>query len=115
MSKPDPRKRKSGEAEAVGALLGGMSRTLHLDEKAKEFALFALWQQVVGGSFQGRTRAVRLARQGEKLLLQVKVQDSVTASELSFYLETYREVLNEFQPQTGFRLDGIELGVGTLS
>lgn len=114
MSKPDPKKRKSGEAEAVSALLGGMSRTLRLDEKAKEFALFALWQQVAEAAFPARTRAVRLACKGEKLFLQVKVQDSVTASELSFYLETYREVLNTFRPQTGFYLDGIELGVGQI-
>jgi hypothetical protein len=113
--KPPPRGPKNREITPLSKILPQVSRDLDLDSKVGEMALLSLWTTVVGGPLSARTRATRLLKRNGTNVLQVRVKDAATAGELSFLIDTLVSRLNSFAPQTGCRVAGIDLKIGTLS
>ncbi len=103
-----------GELRSLVDILPAVSEALQLDRKVQEMALLALWPQLVGATYAAHTRAVALKKRGDKFTLLVKVANAALASDLSFQLPVFLEALNRYQPQTGYRVDAIQLQVGSL-
>ena len=97
---------------AVSSLLGEVGRQLRLDDKVQEFSLIRLWPEVAGPDFARQSEAVKVERRNGKARLQVLVFDAGVATNLGFALEGIREALNAYAPQTGVRLDAIDLRLG---
>jgi hypothetical protein len=110
--------KRIGSLSSLAQVLPGVCDGLQLDKKINEMALLALFPGQVEGlcgqvAAQG-TRAIRLKKQGYKMLLVVKVSNAALASELTFQVPALKEALNRFQPQTGITVDQIQLVVGSL-
>ncbi len=107
-----------GSLSSLTDLLPAFSRDIGLERKVNEMALLALWISqvtiVAGPEAAEQSRATRLKKQGNQVLLQVKVSNAALASELGFHLPAIREGLNRFSPQTGLMVDRIQLSVGIL-
>ena len=123
-TKPFTNTKKSTKPKRVGSLasfaqvLPGVCDDLKLDRKINEMAFLALWpkqtEDICGKIAAENSRAVRLAKHGDKICLFVKVTHATLASEMGFQLPALKEALNRFQPQTGIRVDQIRLDVGSL-
>lgn len=115
MKKPHQR---TGSLASLAEVLPGLCEDLALDQKVNEMALLTLWPQqamlVTGIDTATRTKAVRLKKQGERTILQVRVEHATLAAELGFYLPAVKEALNRFAPQTGLVVDEIRLSVGKI-
>lgn len=111
--------KRAGSLSAFSEVLPRVCEDLALDKKVNEMALLALWpKQVAGIAGQAaaeNTRAVRLRKQGYQTILSVKVTNAALASELSFQLPALKDALNAYAPQTGLKVDQIQLSVGTLN
>ncbi len=113
MSRPEDRARKGSQPlNSIGDILPAVGRELGLDNKVRELAVLALWEQVVPEAYRQTSRAVRLRREGCQWILDVRVANGPTATELAFERENIRERINAFTPQTGFAIARIEIGVG---
>ena len=112
--KPD----RVGSLTSFADVLPGLCQDLALDRKVNEMAVLALWPQqarlIAGEQVALQSKAVRLRKQGYEMVLLVKVASATLASELSFHTMTIKDALNGFQPQTGIRVDKIQLTVGAL-
>ncbi len=81
---------------------------MRLDDKVQEMSVIALWPKVVEAGYGKYTKAVKIKTdQGNKKLV-VQVNHGAIASELAMRQHHYLDLLNEFAPQTGLRLSGIE-------
>lgn len=109
---------RTGSLSSLGDVLPILYDDLNMEKKVNEFALMALWPQLVeslaGAMMAGQTRAIRLKKQGYLTVLMVKVSNAALASELSFQLAHLKEALNQYAPQTGLTVDQIQLLVGSL-
>lgn len=117
-SKKKAKPQRIGSLSSLANVLPGVCDGLQLDKKINEMALLALFSKQVEGlcgkvAADG-TRAMRLKKQGYKMLLVVKVSNAALASELTFQVPALKEALNRFQPQTGITVDQIQLVVGSL-
>ena len=117
-------RKKKAKPQRVGSLsslanvLPGVCDGLQLDKKINELALLALFPRQVEGlcgkvAAEG-TRAIRLRKQGYKMVLLVKVANAALASELTFQVSVLKDALNRFQPQPGITVDQIQWVVGSL-
>lgn len=117
---PRPSQRRSQKglqkrpAVFLGDVLSQVSRDLALDQKVNEMALLTLWAQVVEVPLRDRSLALRLLNRNGNKILRVKVKDAATAGELSFQIEAICEKLNQFEPQTGIRVAGLEIKIGSF-
>ncbi len=109
MYKPPKKPKRAGLMSSVSQVLPQVGKDLRLDERAQEWAVLSLWSRIVDGPFQTTTRASRLRPKGGQNTLTVQVNSATVAAELSFYLEQYRQKLNEYQPQTGLNVQRIEI------
>jgi hypothetical protein len=110
------KKRKSGSMASVSDVLNRVCESLRFDEKVGEMALLTLWkdqlQRVMGEYAVRSTKAVRIKRSGEQVILQVYVLNASLASELGLLLPDLLQKLNAYSPQTGVLLSHISLTVG---
>lgn len=128
MSRP-PRPANQGGRRTPGGLGGdavssladvlpALCRDLSLDQKVNELAFLALWDSqvtaIAGPMVAGQTRAVRLQQRGARRILLVRVGHAALAAELGFHVAALKEALNRFEPQTGVRIDHIQLTVGAV-
>lgn len=114
-----PRKPRPPESlSSLAEILPTLCRDLDIDKKVNELALLALWprqvEAVAGAVAAAQSKAVRLKKQGDRLILVVKVANAALASELGFHVPVIKEALNRFKPQTGLAIDQIQLSVGTI-
>jgi len=109
---------RTGSLNSLAQVLPGVCDGLQLDKKINELAFLALWPRqaegICGKSTAESTKAIKLKKQGEKIILLVKVAHAALASELGFQLPAMKEALNRFHPQTGISVDHIQLVVGSL-
>ncbi len=97
------------ETASITEVLTTLGQKLGLSEKVQEWAVLALWQDVVDPPFQHTTTAHRIVERQGKPILQVKATTSTVAAELIFSLETYRTRLNAYRAETGVELHRIEI------
>lgn len=109
---------RAGSLASLADVLPVLYRDLDMDKKVNEFALLALWPamatSLIGSEGAAQTRAVGLRKQGARTILQVRVANAALASELSFHLPAIQTALNGYAPQTGLRVDRIQLNTGIL-
>jgi hypothetical protein len=97
-------------ASPLSDILPSVSDALNLPQKTRELAVFSLWKKVVqGSSFESSTRPVRIVEKKGQSVLQISVNSGLVASQLSFQLDSFKEKLNQYAPQTGFYLQQIEV------
>ena len=101
--------RKSSDALPVADILASVGKTLNLDQKVQEWAVLSLWERVIDPCFQTQTRAARVRRVRNQNELVIQVASATVAAELTFSLETYRERLNVFAPQTGLTIHRLKV------
>lgn len=106
---------KSHVTTPLSDVLFQVSQSLALDEKIGEMALVRLWPQVVPAEFLNKTEAMTIKRQNNQRILQVKAVHAACAAQLSFHLPDILEKLNGYAPQTGCRVDKIEIRNGSRS
>jgi hypothetical protein len=100
---------------AIKDLLPAVSRLLHLDTKVNELAVLTLWKTAVPEAFREKSKALRvMVREGQPTVLKVRVSDNIAATELGFHLSACMDALNRYTPQTGIRVDRIQLSIGRL-
>lgn len=102
-------RRRTGSLQTVSQVLPVVGEQLNLTQKIQEWSVLTLWEQVIDSVFQGKTQAVRLKKVGQNHTLLVNAANSVIATELSFFLEQYRERLNAYAPETGLFIHQITL------
>ena len=117
--KPDNRPQKS--TDKLSDILPALCQQLAFDQKIGEFSVLKLWDQELKKllpqpHWQGATQAVAVHRtphadKDDDAVLTVRVKSAPQAAELSFHLETLREALNRYAPQTGIKLTHIHLQV----
>src|SRR6478609_2981060 len=120
MSKYPPKKpQRSGSLMSLGDVIPAVYQNLDMDKKVNEFAVLSLWPQaltgVLGVDIAMQTQAVKLRQAAGKMVLHVKVSSAPMASEISFYTSTLLQTLNAYAPQTGIKIDRIELRVGAVN
>jgi len=117
-AKKSTKPKRTGSLASFAQVLPGVCDGLQLDRKINEMAFLALWPKQVEGICgkiaAENSRAVRLAKQGDKICLFVKVVHATLASEMGFQVPALKEALNRYQPQTGITVDQIRLEVGSL-
>lgn len=110
---------RAGSLNTLGGILPDLCRELDWDRKVNEMAFLRLWKPqaaaCMGADSAAQTQAIKLRKQGARVILMVKVAHAVLASELSFYTQTLRDALNQFEPQTGVKIHQIQWIVGSLS
>jgi len=103
-------------ATRLDSILPAVSETLGLKQKTAEFAILALWPVVLSRmgleTILNRSKAYKLSVQGGKTTLRVRVSDAACAGDCTFVMDTVREALNQFSPQTGIRVDKIQVRIG---
>lgn len=100
-------------------ILPDVTKSMGLDDKASELALFDVWQTVVQNKapqYAKYTQASRVQTittpQGQnKVKLLVSVSDSMAASGLQFLCQELCLTMNQYSQETGIKLDSIELRV----
>lgn len=116
MSKRPNPPNQSAEAFKLADILPAISKELRLDEKAKEFSLLSVFDELLGqqfdGQFCGKARALRIQTKAGKRQLVVLTENGTVANELSFYTAQLLEQLNAFAAQTGIRLDAVQCRIG---
>jgi hypothetical protein len=95
--------------EPLDRILQRVAHTLHMEDKAGEFALFQVWHTILPQRFQGKTRPVRIYYKGRHSGLEVAVDSPVAAQELGFEREYLLDALNRYSLETGIRLKEITL------
>lgn len=117
-SKKSAKPVRAGSLSSLAQVLPGVCDDLKLDDKINELAFMALWPRQVEGicgkTVAESTRAVKLKKNGLKMVLLVKVAHASLATELGFHVTTLKDALNRFQPQTGIAIDQIQLTVGSI-
>lgn len=112
MNRPEDRARKGPQPMSnLSDILPAVGRELGLDNKVRELAVLALWEQVAPETCRRASRAIRLRQEGRRWIMDVHVADGPTASELAFHLEDIRRRINGFSVQTGFEIAKIDLGI----
>ena len=107
-------KKRMGSMNRIASLMPGLGEQLRLEDKVHEMAFMSLWPEAVGKQYAPHTRAVSLQQRGNERVLLVKVGNAALASDLSFNLPVILKAMNAFEPQTGVRVDRIQLVVGTV-
>lgn len=114
---PKKKQQRAGSLVSLGDVLPGLYQELEMDKKVNEFALLSLWPQVLtgilGSDIAMQTQAVKLKKTAGKTVLHIKVSSAPMASEISFYTKALQDALNAYTPQTGIKVDRLELRVGT--
>lgn len=100
-------------AEKLSSILPKLCEEIHFDDRVKEMSLLRLWEQLVPEPFKTHTSAKAVKKVGGKTVLMVHVRDAAMASELSFNLDQFKTMVNDFSGQTGIRLDDIRVRVGS--
>ncbi|MBY0403193.1 MAG: DUF721 domain-containing protein [Cyanobacteria bacterium] len=95
-------------------VLPQVTKDLALDKKAGEMAMLNVWEECLPRSLKEKTIANRLFQRGSQTVLQVRVKNAAVASELSFHIESMKASMNSFSTQTGWKVDHIELKIGSL-
>jgi hypothetical protein len=109
MYKPPKNKKRAGQLTSVSHVLPQVGKELRLNERAQEWAVLSLWTRIIDEPFQATTRASRLRPKGGLYTLTVLVNSATVAAELSFFLEQYRQKLNEYRAETGLSVHRIEI------
>lgn len=104
----------SPNLSAVGDVLTTISQQLQVEERMKTWSVLSLWKEVTPAPFCDRSEARRVVEKQGKPQLEVWVQDATTASLLSFQVPKLLKALNQYAPQTGITLTGIQLRVGPV-
>ncbi|MEB3244965.1 MAG: hypothetical protein VKJ06_03155 [Vampirovibrionales bacterium] len=93
-------------------LVDTVAQSMGLETLTKTMAVLALWPTILqhtAPEFLESTRAVRvLSKSNSGLWLQVAAEDAATAAALGFYGHTFRDALNQYAPQTGITLAGVQ-------
>lgn len=100
-------------AEKLSSILPKLCEEIHFDDRVKEMSVLRLWEQLIPEPFKTHTKAKALQRLGGKMVLMVSVQNAAMASELSFNLETFKTLMNDFSGETGILIDDIRVRVGS--
>ena len=106
MKKP---KRQGTPMTGIENILPIVGQQLNLEAKVQEWAVLALWAQLLPEPYCSHTKAVKIKRTGPKLTLLVKATNAAVASQLTFQLESWRQKLNDYARETGIHLDAIQL------
>ena len=119
MAKRTRKPEREGSLSSLAGVLPALCQELDFDRKVNELAFLRLWAfqatAVIGAELASQTKAIKLRRQGARVILMVKVSHATLASELSFHTKTLQDALNQFEPQTGVRIHQIQFTVGTLN
>lgn len=107
--KKPPKRPRSKQASSVADIIPTVGQRMGLNEKVSEWSVLQLWDQVVAPMFKETTQAIKLSKQGPQTKLHVRASNPTVAAQLMFSLEEYRQAINAFSPQTGIRVDRIEM------
>ena len=115
--KPQKKKihREKSDLITIQNILPDVGKSIGLEKKTQEMAVLGLWRQMVPPAYGNDSRAMALRPQGGRYIMQVRVRDGNTASNLSFELEGVKQRINSFARETGIVIERIELGVGRLA
>lgn len=118
MARRTKKPERSGSLNTLADILPGLCQELDWENKVNELAFLRLWPSqaaaLLGPEMASQTRAVKLRKQGNRLILQVKVAHATLAAELGFYTQTLIAALNHFEPQTRIAIHQIKFIVGAF-
>ena len=100
-------------------LIPSLSETLELEKKTAHLAVIDLWQTMLQNtapqyvSFTEAIKVITKKTNDEKIenILLVSVSDALIASNMQFICDSLCNALNDYTPQTGVTINGIQMQV----
>jgi hypothetical protein len=93
-------------------LLPVVGEALGLHQKVADMAVCRLWSQAVSPAIAQVSEAASITRQAGQVTLHVRAVDGPTATWVQMNHPQLIATLNGFHPQTGVKIDRIQVTVG---